>query len=457
MMQKCFTVETRLDKTRIPIQYFTWNVHKQCHLFRIVWKLIQKSKQSEYQLNTYLQNTYHIDKRTANSLIHTVKGRLNSFKAIKKQELSQFTMMVESLQNQTQHHIQELSSLKPKVTQNKASISQLKKYRKLKYLIWSKKQRINRLRQKIMQLQQLWKHQVFPVCWGTKKLFKAQFHLKENGFKTHQGWLNAYRIQRDSQINSIGAKSDRCGNQNFQLTYNKLKDTFTLKIRKDKEVTTNSYQLFIYLEELKFKYQKTKLIQILQEHNTPLHFRILRRNKKWYIQIIFTWKQDSDSIITNRQYGTIGLDYNVGFISMSETDHYGNLIALKHFPLPHHGDGNKAKSKLQEAIAKIVKIAVAKQKPIVIENLDFKTKKSNTLKANSLKGKIYNRIIHSFNYARYKTYLENACYRNQLKLIIISPYLTTLIGMRKYCEQMKLNRHQGASYIIARKGQGYQD
>ena len=31
------------------------------------------------------------------------------------------------------------------------------------------------------------------------------------------------------------------------------------------------------------------------------------------------------------------------------------------------------------------------------------------------------------------------------------------IGMEKFGERMKLNRHQAASYVIARRGQGFQD
>ena len=74
MMQKCFTIETRLEKKKFPIEYFIWDMHKQSRLFRIVWKLIQTMNLPEYKLNSYLQRTYEIDKRTANSLIKTAKG-----------------------------------------------------------------------------------------------------------------------------------------------------------------------------------------------------------------------------------------------------------------------------------------------------------------------------------------------------------------------------------------------
>ena len=53
--------------------------------------------------------------------------------------------------------------------------------------------------------------------------------------------------------------------------------------------------------------------------------------------------------------------------------------------------------------------------------------------------------------------LENACYRNKIGLIYVNAAYTSIIGESKYSKRMKLNRHQAASYVIARKGQGYID
>ena len=277
------------------------------------------------------------------------------------------------------------------------------------------------------------------------------------GFKSHVGWLNTFRRKRDSQINFIGCHSEPCGNQNCQITYHSVSDTFSLKIRKDKEATEDKNDKFIIISDLNFKYQKDKLVEVISERRTAFTFRILRRNSKWYVQVTFTWLQKKDEIINQTKYGTIGLDYNDEFISFSETDYYGNLINLKHFSLHYHGTGNKANSEIQEVLSKIVKIAKGKKKPIVIEDLDFKNTKSKTTKAYGKKGKQYNKMIHAFDYSRYKERLSNVCYRNQIGLIYVNAAYTSLIGISKYACRMKLNRHQAASYVIARKGQGYID
>ena len=75
MRKKCFTIETRLGTSQFPVEYF-----KQNRLFRVVWKLVQEKRWTQSQLNTHLQMTYQIDKRTANTLIQTAKGRLKALK-----------------------------------------------------------------------------------------------------------------------------------------------------------------------------------------------------------------------------------------------------------------------------------------------------------------------------------------------------------------------------------------
>ena len=162
-----------------------------------------------------------------------------------------------------------------------------------------------------------------------------------------------------------------------------------------------------------------------------------------------------DNYVTFSKYGTIGLDYNDGFIELSETDECGNLIYQDHIILKEHGTGNKAKSEIEQAISKIVSYALTKGKDIIIEDLDFKKKKSTTSKSD--KNKKYNKMLHLFDYSRYKEIMENSCHRNRVYLNKINPYMTSQIGKQKYSNSKKLNIHQAASYVIARCGQGFKD
>ncbi len=457
MMKKCFTIETRLKKSQFPLDYFESVIQKQSKMYRLVWREIQKTSLTQSKLNTLLQNRHNVDKRTANTVIQEVKGRLRALKELKKVEKNNLATKILVIKEQIEEIAIDLDKLSVLVANNQANDRELEKYRKLKASIYEKKQKLNRMNQKMLQYERQEVNGYYPICWGTKKLFKKQFNLEENGYKNHYQWLKAFRNKRDNQVNFIGTNSEPWGNQNCQLTYDAFTDSFHLKIRKDLEFMKSKDDKFIYIKELDFKYHRDVLIEVIKNRKTPFTFRILRRKKKWYVQVIFTWTLEEKDIISNIQYGAIGLDYNDGFISMAETDYYGNLIHVQHFPLLNHGSGNKAESEICETIAKIIQIAQKKEKPIVIEQLDFKKKKAKTYKAKSKKGKEYNRMIHALDYARYQGRIENACYRNGIELKKVNAAYTSQIGEQKYAYRMKLNRHQGAAYVIARRAQGYQD
>ena len=152
-----------------------------------------------------------------------------------------------------------------------------------------------------------------------------------------------------------------------------------------------------------------------------------------------------------------GLDYNDGFIELAETNETGNLVGLQHFGLKYHGTGKKAENEIREIVSEIVHYAISVGKDVVIEDLDFRKTKSETEAAKSDKGKNYNKMIHAFDYSRYKKSFEDCCFRRDVNLIKVNPAYTSKIAAQKYCKRKKLVIHQGASYVIARRGQGYVD
>ena len=138
-------------------------------------------------------------------------------------------------------------------------------------------------------------------------------------------------------------------------------------------------------------------------------------------------------------------------------DAKGNLVGIYHYQLHYHGTGMKAKTEIEQVISQIVTKAKGKGKSIVIEQLDFKKTKAQQTKGKTKKGKEYNRMLHKFDYSRYQTVLENGSHRKKVELIKVNPKNTSKIGKQKYRDRMKLSVHQAASYVIARRGQGYQD
>ena len=98
--KKLFTIETRVNPSKEILEYLKADMEKQSRLFRIVWKLTQTLNLKQSQLNTYLQGAYTIDKRTANTLIQSAKGRLNALKALKDVERADLLNKITSLEAQ---------------------------------------------------------------------------------------------------------------------------------------------------------------------------------------------------------------------------------------------------------------------------------------------------------------------------------------------------------------------
>ena len=78
-------------------------------------------------------------------------------------------------------------------------------------------------------------------------------------------------------------------------------------------------------------------------------------------------------------------------------------------------------------------------------------------KTETKQGKKYNEMIHSLAYRQFNDIIENVTYRNKVNVIKVNPAWTSWLAKQIYCPTMKLNIHVGASYVIARRGQGYRD
>lgn len=461
MPSKQFTLETRLEKSELTA-YLNNFVSDYNKIYRYAWHrftshTFKEVFETDSKFVTHLCGKFGILERTSNSIVRDIKGRVNALRELKKYEKSQLKVRI----SKKIEHIAKLkaviNTLKPKVRAGFATEKELKRYRSAKQSLYFQQNRLNKMKQSLCNLEYQIKNRIYKLCFGSSKMLRKQHLLAENNYKSHIKWYNDYIKMRDSNIYSIGCSEETQGNQMFQMVYNPKTDDFSFKIRKDCGYDTDSK--YIYYNNLDFGYLflKNRLKEICISHQNglkaqPLSYRFHRKDNKWYLQVMFAIKFEEYE--TTNKYGTIGLDYNNGFIEMSETDEKGNLIAQKHYKLAYHGTGNKAKSEIREIVSNIVNVALSKGKDISIEKLDFKNTKAKTIKG---KSKGYNRMLHAFDYSRYIETICNACHRKRINLIQVEAYNTSKIGKEKYSKQKKLNIHQAASYVIARKGQGFID
>lgn len=442
MRKRKYTVIAQLHEqnNKELIEYVEVARHAYAQAVRETFYVIKNSEEfNKSSFNTYLQDSYGIAKRTANSIISDAQGYTNKLSGLKGYEKTQLEHKINYLESNL------IPKLEKKRDDNSAMLRlgfpvSLVSQRNLRRKIVAKKQKLNHLKQKLANLTYQIETSSFKLCFGTKRLLQRDY--------------TAFVEHRDSQMSFVGSRDEPACNQQFQLKYNSSNNQFELKVRKDfggfKEFKGSDR---FVLGKVYFRHHKDKIVRILKEKDSPLSFKIIKRNNRFYLYCTFEVQLDSEEFLTRSTYGTIGLDFNKGFITLSETNQYGDLVQTQFLPY-RFKSGNKTKTDLQQIVAKVVILSLSTGKDLCIENLNFNSKKAKT---ETKQGKMYNDIIHSLAYSQFVDLVESIAYRNKVVIRKVNPAWTSWIAKQKYCPQMKLNVHVGASFVIARRGQGYKD
>ena len=302
----------------------------------------------------------------------------------------------------------------------------------------TKKHRIKNLKIKLFWLQmkknkliQLQNNGPKPMLtFGTKKLLNNNKDL--------------FLKKRDNQIVYIGDKNEHLGNQQFKLFYDKARNKFTYKIRLENKYIKDSK--YIYGEFIiKDNVAKKEILKTLKSSKSnPLSFRIIKRNEILQLQIMYRISSESKTRYSN---GVIGVDFNKGFITVSEINQHGKLLNIDRIDYIHKGKAGVTKNSIHHLVKNLVDIAIKSGKDIVIEDL----KSLNKNKKEKTERKHYNRMINTLKFGKFRKFLETRCDKLGVGLSLVKPYNTSKIANNKYCYDMKLNIHSGASYVIARR------
>lgn len=180
--------------------------------------------------NSYLQDKHGILMRTANSIISNAQGRLNALKALKEWEKQQAERKIKALENK-------ILTLDSKKVGNW----------KIRRQLVAKKAKLNKLHQRVSNLDYQIETGHYKLTFGTKKLLQTDY--------------NAFVAQRDSQMSFVGGKDETSGNQLLQLTYKN--GQFDIKLRKDFGGFKDSDDKYVY-GRVYFNYGKKIIKNILK-------------------------------------------------------------------------------------------------------------------------------------------------------------------------------------------------
>lgn len=448
-MKRMVAVQTRLEVSSELKEYLDEYIVFYNRIQRRVLQDLKHGVPQEMGMSryiTYICDTYGILKRTANSIRYDMQGRIKAYLELKKTELKQLEIKIQFIQKKVKKLETRVKRLKLLAALNQLDEKALQEYKDVKASLYYRKNRLNRLQQRKDVLERQIKDKKVSLCFGTKTLFDIQNRLTENGYKSHEKWLHDFQKKRDSNVFFLGSGDESYGNQILQLKPNN--GGFQMRLLKDRPFRNENK--CIQISNVQFPYMSGELTNAVQ-NDQPVTYRIIRKGRKWYLAAMFSIDVD---ISTKKKDGVIGIDYNDGFMEAVETNMSGNIVHAEHIDLEHHGTGNKAESEIKEKLSKLVRYARDIGKDIVVEDLDFMKKKSEQQKGDR---KNYDRMLHLFDYHRYLFWLENLCIKYGVGLRRVNPAYTSKIGKQKYSNSRKLTVHRAAAFVIARKGQGFED
>lgn len=377
--------------------------------------LLVESSFNKSRWNTYLQETYQINKRHANSAISFAKGK------------------VDSAQQCRQLHIK---TIRGKLKSIEYWITGAEKKLRLTQNFYSKKN---------------WQASKtscnFPVAsyldskstnWQSLKFQLHQKKRKAHLLKNKLEYLTTKPTQvtvSKNQLVSVGSKDETCGNQICQGDGSKLKFRVPtcLESKFGAYVTTNISNFDRNINRLPTNGAKT------------WHF--YRKNNKWNIAVQFT-PAPIKRVSRHSVYGSIGIDLNPGSIGWAYVDMHGNLKHHGQIPLQMGLLKGKQDAQIVDACLQLATLAATFACPIVCEELDFSDKKEQLKE----KGRKSARMLSSWAYSRFYELLASILSNRGIYLMTVNPAYTSLIGLVKYARLYGLASDEAAALAIARRG-----
>jgi hypothetical protein len=145
------------------------------------------------------------------------------------------------------------------------------------------------------------------------------------------------------------------------------------------------------------------------------------------------------------------LDINPDNLSVTIVYPNGNFRASKVFWIHniHTVSANKRDWSIQNTIIEVIEwIKSYGIDALTIEELKFHSPSGD---------KKYNRMASNFSYSSISKAIVSRCFKENIALLQVSAYYSSLIGKLKYQKMYGLSVHQAAAFVLARRGLGLEE
>ncbi len=303
------------------------------------------------------------------------------------------------------------------------------------------------------------------LCFGSKRLFRAQFDLDANGYASHEAWLADWQDARANQFFALGSADESAGNQSCQASLG-VDGTLDLQLRLPDALSQHGKYLVI--KGLRFAYGQNSIVAALQSSQrisattkagvaiqkrigTALSYRFVRDRKGW--RVFVSCQSQTVEVTTHAELGAVGLDINADHLALADIDRFGNPVGagVKRIALNTYGKTrDQTKALVGDSVAEVLALAKSQGKPLVIEKLDFAKKKAELEGADAKAA----RMLSSLAYTQVSQGIRAAAFRAGVEVIEVNPAYTSIIGAVNHARVKGVSVHQGAAIAIARRGLG---
>lgn len=260
------------------------------------------------------------------STIELLKTRKQDLSRNIKKTISTIANLVKSIKGQGKLRDNEKAAI-AKSKKPKKKVFDLDYLDKLNKRKFNQNLRLTVQNNKFKDVTQRLKANVSGICFGSRKLFKQQFHLELTEFMQHgetqeaafKKWNAAWRDSRSHQFFLIGSKDETAGNQSCKASVVHAapsplpveKPTLTLAVKMPQAFVAKGAPVFLVIEKVHFNYGQKQVLEAINK-GIALSYRFHRDDHStsgWRV-FVSTDTMDAEQISLSSDLGVIGVDFN---------------------------------------------------------------------------------------------------------------------------------------------------
>lgn len=436
-----FTVQARLPLDDATASVLDELGDRHGKLLRSLYACVAKNggRAADYKVAFCAQ--HQITARAFNALRVTVQGNIDSVRELLKARVKELSTQIRSTKRKLKASAVLLDKHRAgKVRLLPVKLAATQRAHHFRQRAWVKKE------QKLAAVKQRLAAPVPGIAFGSRKLFRQQWHIGTTAFNNLTEWKQAWRAARSHQLFYLGSKDETAGNQSCVATLQK-DGSWTLQLRHP-DNTLKGADRYLNLAGIRFPHGHPQLAAALAR-GQALSYRFHRDERGWRVFVSF--EQPATALVTRAAtYGVVGVDFNQTHLAAAEVDAYGNARAFCNLVFAADSAGEQAE-RLTLAIRTLAMDCARQKLAMVIEDLNFEAKKQRLSEDGASAAR--QRQLSGLQYAQYLSQVARQCERHGVQLIRVNPAYTSLAGRLKYAARLGVTVHEAAALVIGRSGQ----